>query len=96
MFLKITIFILIYILYKWFIDGSCGLTVMEYYLLGHESEQHGFIYRLVNPMVSISETTFSKYLTIFTIGWLLMLIIIYIKRYHPKIAQMPFTLNSLF
>ncbi len=80
-YLKITIILLLYILYKWYIDGSCGLTVLEYYLMGYEKEAHGFIYRLVNPLISIPEGLFAEYLNYFTITWLLLLIIIYFYRY---------------
>ncbi len=71
------IFILIFILYKWNIDGSCGLTKLEYYLLGYKNESQGFIYRLINPFLSITEKKFDIYLNIITVIYILLLIIIY-------------------
>ena len=80
-YLEIAIILVLYILYKWYIDGSCGLTVLEYYMMGHKEESQGFIYRLVNPLLSINESLFTEYLNYFTISWLLLLIIIYFYRY---------------
>ena len=74
--LHYAIFLLIYIIYKWKIDGSCGLTKLEYYLLGKKSEHEGFIYRLINPL-KILEKDFNKYLEKFTYIWLILLLFIY-------------------
>ncbi len=76
-YIKYSIIILILILYKWNIDGSCGLTKLEYILLGHTDESEGFIYRLINPFLSIPENKFDKYLNIITIIYIILLIIIY-------------------
>ena len=74
--LLFSIALIIYIFYKWKIDGSCFLTKVEYYLSG-EKEEKGFIYRLINPFFNIEEYSFHKKLEVFTIIWLILLIIIY-------------------
>lgn len=75
-----SIALIIYIFYKWKIDGSCFLTKVEYYLLG-KKEEKGFIYRLINPFLNIEEYSFHKKLEIFTISWLFLLLIIYFIKY---------------
>jgi hypothetical protein len=80
---KILIFsiaLIVYIFYKWKIDGSCFLTKVEYYLSGNKEEK-GFIYRLINPMLNIEEYSFHNKLEVFTVIWLLLLILIYIIKY---------------
>jgi hypothetical protein len=69
---KNSLVILIYIFYKWKVNGSCGLTNLEHKLTG-KKEEDGFIYRIVNPYLSIRETTFKKKLEIIT----LILIVFY-------------------
>lgn len=53
---------LIYLLLQ-YITGyeRCGLTVMEYLILGKKYES-GFLYRLINPMIRVPEHYFDKYL----------------------------------
>lgn len=34
---------------------KCGLTELEYYVLGESKYQQGFIYRLVNPLIKVPE-----------------------------------------
>lgn len=68
---KNALVILIYIYFKWKVDGSCGITKLEQKLTGRKEEQ-GFIYRIVNPYLSINEGVFKKKLEFLTI-----LIIIY-------------------
>jgi hypothetical protein len=80
-----SIVVLGYILYKWKIDGSCLLTKLEYYLLGKEKEEQGFIYRLINPLFNkfynFSEKEFNNNLEYYTFYWFVLLIIIYLIKY---------------
>ncbi len=77
-----SIVILGYILYKWKIDGSCLLTKIEYYLLGKETEEQGFIYRLINPLFNnLLENDFKNNLEYYTFFWFILLIIIYLIRF---------------
>ncbi len=78
--LLFSIALIIYIFYKWKIDGSCFLTKVEYYISG-EKEEKGFIYRLINPFLNIEEYSFHKKLEAFTIIWLIFLLIIYFIKY---------------
>jgi hypothetical protein len=73
--------ILIYIYFKWKVDGSCGITRLEQKLTGKKEEQ-GFIYRIVNPYLSINEGIFKKkleFLTILVIVYYFILLGYYYK-----------------
>jgi hypothetical protein len=87
-----SIAILGYILYKWKLDGSCLLTKLEYYLLGKQKEEQGFIYRLINPLLNqrlnqrlklseFSENDFKNNLEYYTFYWFILLIIVYLIKY---------------
>jgi hypothetical protein len=53
----------------------CGLTDLEYILLGKQY-QSGFLYRLINPLVSCAnETCFDKYLHIVHLLYIIILFI---------------------
>ena len=66
--------ILIFIYYKWKIDDYCILTKLEYILSGNEKDKDGFIYRLINPLSTVSE--FNELLECLTIFWIILLFII--------------------
>lgn len=36
--------------------GRCGLTELEYAILGEKEHKNGFIYRIINPMITVNET----------------------------------------
>jgi hypothetical protein len=80
-YLVITIVILGTIIYKWNIYGSCFLTKLEYYILGHENESKGFIYRLINPFINIEADRWKIIMERASIVWLILLILIYIIKY---------------
>jgi hypothetical protein len=73
------IIILLYILYKWKVDGSCLLTKLEFFLLDKKKEEKGFIYRIINPLYS--EEEFDNNLEYITFYWIVFLIIIYLIRF---------------
>jgi hypothetical protein len=81
-----SIVLLGYIYYKWKIDGSCLLTKIEYYLLGRDNEEQGFIYRMINPIFNLynfnlNESDFKNNLELYTFYWFIFLIIIYLIRF---------------
>ncbi len=53
---------LIYLLFQ-YISGyqKCGLTQLEYYVMGKNYEE-GFLYRLINPLIKVPEHYFNKYI----------------------------------
>ena len=59
---EISLTILIFIFFQYITNyGKCGLTQMEYLMMG-ENYQEGFLYRLINPIISVPENYFDKYL----------------------------------
>ncbi len=79
---RIMIILLALIIIKWKVYGGCALTKLEYILLGHEDEKKGFIYRLINPFFSIEQEKWREIFDNLSILWLILLIIIYILRFH--------------
>lgn len=53
---------------------KCGLTQLEYVILGKDKYQQGFIYRLVNPVITVPEKYFYNGLFYFHILWIVILI----------------------
>ncbi len=80
-YLTISILLLGSIIYKLKVYGSCLLTKLEYKILGHKTEEIGFIYRLINPIFNIKESYWEYVFDKLSIAWLIILIIIYILRY---------------
>jgi hypothetical protein len=72
--LKELIFTLLIFIFIQYITnyGKCGLTELEYLLKG-EQYQEGFIYRLVKPIITISEKYIDMYLYIVHIIWIVIL-----------------------
>lgn len=65
--------LLIYILIQYLTNyGKCGLTQIEYYIMG-EKYQEGFLYRLIKPIITISESYFDNYLFILHIIYIIIL-----------------------
>ncbi len=65
--------LLIYLLFQ-YLSGynRCGLTTLEYYVMGEEYQQ-GFLYRLINPLIKVSEDYFDNFLYLFHIMYILIL-----------------------
>jgi hypothetical protein len=78
-YLAYSIIILIYIYYKWKIDGSCIVTRLEHSISGNK-EESGFIYRLINPFLGMEKKEFGTMLETITLVWIIILIIIYICK----------------
>jgi hypothetical protein len=65
--------LLIYILFQYLTNyGKCGLTQLEYYIMG-EKYQEGFLYRLIKPVITVSESYFDNYLFILHIIYIIIL-----------------------
>jgi hypothetical protein len=64
--IKINIFIiLVYLLFQYLTGyNKCGLTELEYYMMGKDYQQ-GFLYRLIGPVIKVSEDYFDKWIFIF-------------------------------
>ena len=72
--LKELIFTLLIFIFVQYITnyGKCGLTEIEYLLKG-EKYQEGFIYRLIKPIITISEKYIDMYLYMVHILWIFIL-----------------------
>ncbi|XWV25761.1 hypothetical protein QJ857_gp1327 [Tupanvirus soda lake] len=53
---------------------KCGLTQLEYWILGEDKYQKGFIYRLINPIIKVPENYFYNGLLYLHILWVIILI----------------------
>ena len=53
--------------------GKCGLTQLEYWITGREYE-NGFIYRLMNPYLKVTEDYFDKGYYIVHISYIFILL----------------------
>ena len=71
---KLVLGFLLYLLFQYMTGfNKCGLTELEYYVIG-EKYKEGFIYRIVNPMIQVSEHYFDKCLYIVHIGLIIILV----------------------
>jgi hypothetical protein len=84
---KLVLGFLLYLLFQ-YITGynKCGLTELEYYVIG-EKYKEGFIYRIVNPMIQVSEDYFNNCRYIIHIGLILILIYQIIVLDHNNIYR---------
>jgi hypothetical protein len=76
-FKKNILIFLVFLLFQ-YITGyeKCGLTELEYMFMGEEY-QHGFIYRIVNPLIKVPEAYFDK--------WLIIIHIIYVITLYTQL-----------
>ena len=65
--------LLLYLLFQYITNfGKCGLTQLEYYFMGEKYEE-GFMYRLINPVLKVSEVYFENYLFLLHIIYIVIL-----------------------
>jgi hypothetical protein len=65
---------LLYLLFQYLTGyNRCGLTQLEYYVMGEEY-QEGFLYRIINPIIKIPEKYFEDFLYLFHVIYVLILI----------------------
>jgi hypothetical protein len=70
---KIAFILLIFLMIQYiFKFGKCGLTQLEYAVLG-ENYKQGFLYRLVNPVVCVPEHYFNYGFYIVHVLWIVIL-----------------------
>jgi hypothetical protein len=79
--LKETIYVFLIYLLLQYISGyeKCGLTYLEYLIMG-EKYKEGFMYRLIKPIIKISESYFDKYI--------IFVHLIYIYVLHNQLNSM--------
>lgn len=71
---KYVLIILIFLLIQYlFTCGKCGLTQLEYMVLGQDKYQEGFIYRIVKPIITVQEKYFQYGIFILHIVWICIL-----------------------
>lgn len=71
---KLALLLLLFMAFQ-YITGyeTCGLTVLEYKILGQEKHQQGFLYRTINPFIKTPEKYFNNYYWILHLIWILIL-----------------------
>jgi hypothetical protein len=72
--IKLYVFIfLLYLLFQYLTGyNRCGLTELEYYVMG-EKYQEGFLYRLISPVIKVPEAYFDKCLLVFHLIYVFIL-----------------------
>lgn len=70
---KFVFVFLLYLLFQ-YISGyeRCGLTELEYLVMGEEYQQ-GFMYRIINPLIKVPEKYFDKYIFVIHIIYIFIL-----------------------
>ena len=69
----VALVLLIYMLLQYITNyGRCGLTELEYMIKG-EKYKEGFLYNLINPVITVSETYFNKSYYCVHILWIIIL-----------------------
>jgi hypothetical protein len=67
--------LLIFIFFHYITNyGKCGLTQIEYLYMGEEYKS-GFMYRLINPIITVPESYFNKCYYFIHITWIIILLI---------------------
>lgn len=73
-FKEYALILLVLLLVKYILGyNKCGLTQLEYWILGQENHQQGFIYRIVNPIIKVPENYFNNGLLYLHILWIIIL-----------------------
>ena len=68
---ELALIVLIYLMIQYLIGmEKCGLTELEYHILGEDKYQQGFMYRMINPMIKVPENYFNNGLFIFHVIWI--------------------------
>lgn len=72
----IILILLVLLLVKYLFNyNKCGLTQLEYWILGQRDYQKGLIYRTLNPLINVHEKCFNKGLLLIHIVIIIVLII---------------------
>ena len=74
LFKEIALVLLVFIFLQYIFNyGKCGLTELEYMVLGEDHYHEGFIYRLVKPVINVPEKYFYNGLFYVHIAWIAIL-----------------------
>jgi len=74
-FKQLALVLLIFLLVQYMLGyEKCGLTELEYWILGEKKYKQGFMYRLINPMIKVPETYFSNGLIYAHLLWIAILV----------------------
>ena len=73
-FKKNVLVFLVYLLFQ-YLTGyeKCGLTELEY-LVMNQKYKEGFMYRIINPIIKVPEHYFNKWLFVFHILYIIILL----------------------
>lgn len=72
----IVIILLILLLVKYLFNyNKCGLTQLEYWVLGKNNYQNGLIYRTLNPVINVPENYFNNGLLLIHIVIIIVLVV---------------------
>lgn len=72
---KIALLFLLFLLLQYLLGfEKCGLTTVEYVILGEEKYQKGFMYRIVNPIIRVPENYFNNGLLFVHVLWIAILL----------------------
>lgn len=67
----LALIVLIYLMIQYLLGmEKCGLTELEYLILGQDKYQEGFMYRLINPMIRVPENYFNGGLFVLHFIWI--------------------------
>lgn len=71
---KLALTLLIFLLIQYMLGyEKCGLTQLEYWVLGEKKYQQGFLYRLINPIIKVPENYFDNGLLYLHMIWIIVL-----------------------
>lgn len=66
---------LIFLIFQYILGyGKCGLTELEYWILGEKKYKQGFLYRLIHPLIKIPENYFDNGLFVLHLVWIAVLV----------------------
>jgi hypothetical protein len=87
---KIVLIFLLYLCLQYILGyEKCGLTELEYLILGEKNHKEGFMYRLIKPMIKIPEKYFDDKLFILHITWIIILMYqIYLYKCKSNICNL--------
>ena len=72
---EVALVFLVFLLFQYLLGyGKCGLTELEYLVLGEKHHKEGFIYRLVKPVITVPEKYFNNGLLYMHLIWVAILI----------------------
>lgn len=72
---QLALTLLIFLLIQYMLGfEKCGLTELEYWIVGEKNHKKGFIYRIVNPVIKVPEKYFYNGLMYLHLLWICILV----------------------